>query len=452
MVSREIGVARGGGRNFALSEHNAALMFPRSSRTFGKMLREDAKVKATFRAVTLPIRRANWMLNPNGADSDVVAHVAEDLRLKVKGDDPHKPLSPTRGRVSWDKHLEHALYALAFGHMFFEQVYRVGDDGREHLHKLAPRWPGTLSQINVEKDGGLKSVSQVGSGLDSHAEIPVSRLVAYVFDDVGSQWTGTSIFRPAYKHWVLKNELLEKEVQTLDRNGMGVPVYTGSELAVNPNEDLRYGQELVEGIRSGAHAGATIPTGARLEFKGVSGQIVSPREAISYHDAEIANSVLANFLNLAGGGGSYALADTQSDFFNQSEQTVADWVADTANQFIVEDLVRVVFPDYEGPCPRVSFDAIGSRKELTPQDLRALIDAGLIMTDKPTEEWARDLYAMPAKQTLSDALEGKKERQRLEEQMGVTLKDGDAPDESVDAAVQAKVERMMNALRGKDGD
>ena len=438
---REVGSARGA-RNRALAEDNRLLTFPRSSRTYAKMLREDGKVKSVYRAVTLPIRRANWRLKANGAPSEIVKHVAGDLRLPVEGADPNSPVAPTFGRVSWDKHLEEALNALAFGHMFFEQVYEVGADGREHLRKLAPRWPGTIQDIKVAPDGGLESIEQRAyeSSQIKDCTIPVNRLVAYVFDDVGSQWVGTSLFRPAFKHWKIKDELLRKEVQTLDRNGMGVPVYEGSALSNDPDSELERGQDIVEHLRSGEYSGASIPTGAKLQLMGVTGQIVSPRDAILYHDSQIANAVLANFLNLEGGGGSYALAETQSNFFNQSEQTVADWVADTANQHVIEDLVRVAFPEYDGPCPRLAFDAIGSRKEITPGDLAQLKNAGLVFGDKPLEEHLRSLYALPPKQPVSEALESKKAREDLEKKMGVTLTSSED--------VEQKVEALMNALRG----
>lgn len=434
--SGEIGRARGV-RNPATDEDNGVLKFPQSAKTYGKMMREDPKVRSVFRAVSLPIRRANWQLQGNGAAPEVVAHVAGDLRLRVKGEDPNTPVSSRRGRVSWEKHLEQALYALPYGCMFFEQVYAPGDDGREHLVKLAPRWPGTVEKINVAADGGLESIEQ--RAYKQHEDwkhekvvIPVDRVVAYAFDDVGSQWTGTSIFRPAYKHWKLKDELLRREVSIIDRNGMGVPTVTVSEYSQTPEKDLDFAIELAKQVRGGAVGGAGLPAGMSLEFKGVSGQLVSARPAIEYHDNQIAIAVLANFLNLEGKGGSYALADTQSDFFNQSEQTVADWVADVANQHIVEDLVRVAFPDYEGPVPRIVFDAIGSRKELSAQDLTSMVNGKVIFMDPPTEEYVRDRFDLPASQPLSEALDAKKARLELEQQMGVSLS---TPTEDVISAV-----------------
>lgn len=423
-VLREVGYARAV-RNRALEDDNRALVFPRSADTFAKMLREDAQVTAIFRAVSLPIRRANWQLDANGAPPEVVAHVAEDLRLRVRGDDPHKPLAPRAGRVSWEKHLEQALYSLVFGHMFFEQVYEVGADGREHLRKLAPRWPGTLTKINVADDGGLESIEQQASGgkKTRSPKIPVNRLVAYVFDDMGGQWHGRSILRPAYKNWVIKDELLRLELNTLDRNGMGVPVYTGSDMSNDPDGDLERGQEIVEGFRSGENAGASIPAGAKLEVKGTSGQLISPREAIAYHDNMMARSVMAHVLNLDGKGGAYALASTQNDLLVQSLQTMAEWVQDVATQHVVEDLVRVAFPEHDGLMPQLVFDPIASKKEITPGDLAGLLNSKAIFPDKDLEEDLRRRYTLPPKQKLSDALKSKQARQELEQQMGVTLSD-----------------------------
>ncbi|MCT1411660.1 phage portal protein family protein [Corynebacterium sanguinis] len=415
---REVGSARAAS-NLALSEDNWVLRFPQSTRVFAKMGREDAQVQSLLKAVMLPIRRASWWLNPNAAADEVVAHVAGDLRMRVLGDDPNSPLGSSGGRVSWDEHLGQALRSLQFGHMFFEQVYRVGPDGREHLWKLAARWPGTITAVNVADDGGLESISQATP--DGTVKIPVSRLVAYAYDDFGSTWLGQSILRPAYKHWVLRDQLLRLEQDVLDRNGMGVPVYTGSNLTDDPDSDLERGENIAVSLRSGKSAGAAIPTGADLKLLGVSGQLVSPREAITYHDSMIMKASLAHFLNLEGQGGSYALADTQNDFFIQNLQATAEWIAGVASQHIVEDLVRVAFPDYDGPLPGVMVDPIAAKKELSAQDWATAVNSKVIIMDGPTEEHFRRTFNVPAKQKLSEALEGKKRRQEMEQEMGVSL-------------------------------
>ena len=111
---------------------------------------------------------------------------------------------------------------------------------------------------------GLIPLRQTGYGKKNNIVIPIDHLVAYAFEDEGAQWTGESLLRSAYKHWTLRDELLRIELNALDRNGHGVPVYTGSEFADDPNDDLRRGQEIAEGLRGGRHSGAAIPRPAQV--------------------------------------------------------------------------------------------------------------------------------------------------------------------------------------------
>lgn len=381
-------------------EDNPKLIFPRSSIVYSKIGREDAQVTAVLKAIGLPIQRASWRLNPNGADRNIVEHVASDLNLPILGDDDDL-IKPRRlGHVSWKQHLQQCLMALVYGHMFFEQIYAVHDDGREHLHKLAPRHSTTLRKINVARDGGLESIEQAPAPGDLRGEnivIPVDRLVAYIHDPWDTSWEGTSILRSAYKHISLRDQLLRTEVSGIQRNSMGVPVYTGTAFAEDKERDLQSGLDIATGFTSGDSAGAAIPDGAKLELKGVGGQLTSPREAIIYHDSMIAKSVLAHFLNLEGKGGSYALAETQADLFIQSLQALGEWIADTATKHIVEDLVTIAYPEYEGSIPMITFDPIASSKEFTAAELTALVNAGVIFTDRDLEEEVRRRGSLPPK-------------------------------------------------------
>jgi phage gp29-like protein len=78
-----------------------------------------------------------------------------------------------------------------------------------------------------------------------------------------------------------------------------------------------------------------------------------------------------------------------------SLQTLAQQIADTATQHIVEDLVDVNFGPNE-PAPRVAFDEIGSRQAATAQALKALADAGLIDPDDVLKQAVRQQFGMPA--------------------------------------------------------
>jgi hypothetical protein len=374
------------------SETTPELRWPASVTVYDRMRRQDSQVTSVLRAVTLPIRRTMWRIDPNGARPEVVDMVAADLGLPVTGQ-PEAPLPiRTRDRFSWPEHLRMALLMLVYGHSYFEQVYRI-ESGMARLRKLAWRPSSTIAAINVAIDGGLDSIEQYGIvGSAVTKPIPVNRLVAYVHDREGGDWVGTSLLRPAYKNWLIKDRLLRVQAQTIDRNGMGVPLYKGAE----NEQDLSKGSELAKAWRSGDASGAAVPNTADLVLRGVEGDLPDADPAIRYHDEQIARAVLAHFLNLGTQTGSWALGTTFADFFTFSLQTLAEQLADVANAHVVEDLVDVNFGEDE-PAPRLVFDEIGSRREATAAAIKMLIDAGAIFPDRQLEEFIRLAYGLPSK-------------------------------------------------------
>jgi len=372
-------------------EPTPELRWPLSVQVYDRMRRQDAQVASVLRAVTLPVRRTGWRIEPNGARPEIVQLVAEDLGLPIAGADPIVP-SRMRDRFSWQEHLRLALLMLPLGHSYFEQVYRiVGDQVR--LRKLAERPARTISAVNVAADGGLESIEQWGSTGQSEATlIPVDRLVAYVNDREGGNWLGTSLLRTCYKNWLVKDRLIRVQAQTVERNGMGVPLYKGP-----PGEsDLSKGLAMAKAWRGGDAAGAAVPDGADLVLRGVEGDLPDADKPIRYHDEQIARAVLAHFLNLGTQTGSWALGSTFADFFTLSLQSVAQQVADTANQHVVEDLVDLNWGEDEA-APRIVFDEIGSRHTATAEAIKALIDAGAVFPDRQLEEFLRTTYGLPSK-------------------------------------------------------
>lgn len=374
-------------------EPTPELRWPRSVEIYDAMRSQDAQVASVLRAVTLPVRRTPWRIDPAGARDEVVRLVAEDLGLPVAGEGVQE-VTPARSRdrFSWPEHLRLALLMLPFGHMFFEQVYRI-TDGRARLRKLAPRMPRTIEEVKVAADGGLVAIRQYASKTGQpQRDIPVARLLAYVHDREGGNWLGRSLLRPAYKHWLIKDRLLRVQAQTIERNGMGIPVYEGAE----GETSLAEGLAMAKAWRAGDAAGSATPHGAKLRLAGVEGTLPDANPAIRYHDEQIARAVLAHFLNLGTQTGSWALGTTFADFFTLSLQTLAQQVADTVTQHVVEDMVDVNFGETE-PAPRIVFDEIGSRQAATAQAIKMLTDAGILLPDRSLEEAARQQFGLPPK-------------------------------------------------------
>jgi hypothetical protein len=411
-ATSEIGYAVANPGDFWLmdSETTPELRWPLSSRVYEMMRRQDAQITSILRAITLPCRRAlsAASIDPTGVRDEVVQMVSDDLRLPIKGDETANPVATrSKGRFSWSDHVQMALLCTQYGHMFFEQVYRIDENGYARLAKLAPRMPRSIANIKVARDGGLVSISQhamglgfaagggMAGGFGGMAEIPVSRLVAYINDREGGDWIGNSVLRPAYKNWIIKDKLLRVQAQTIDRNGMGIPVYMAGQ--DDTEEGLEAGRRMATDYRAGDSSGAALPFGAKLRLLGVEGALPDAEPAIRYHDEQMARAVLAHFLNLGTQTGSWALGSTFADFFVMSLQTLAQSIADTANAHIVEDLVDLNFGEDE-PAPRIVFDEIGSRHDATAEAIATLAGAGLLVPDRILEQTVRTQFGLPQKE------------------------------------------------------
>ena len=377
-------------------EKTPELRWPQCLDVYDSMDTQDAQVSSVMRAVIYPILRTGWRVDGSGCRPEVTTHIASDLGLPVVGEGNEVPAIRTRGRFSWSDHLAVALEdSLKFGHAYFEQLYRFDPvTGLYHLRKLGYRPPRTIAKFNVARDGGLVSIEQKGGigalAVTGTITLPVTRLVAYVHGKKGGNWIGRSLLRPAYKNWILKDRLLRVQVQTVERNGMGIPVYTASEKETS----LAAGQDIASSVRAGDNSGTALPNGAKLDLTGVTGRLPDADTPIRYHDEQIARAVLAHFLNLGTQTGSWALGSTFADFFTLSLQAVAEEIRNTATQHIVEDLVDINWGPEE-PAPRIVFDEIGSRRDAVVQAITVLVGAGVLKPDEDLEQFVRTALGLP---------------------------------------------------------
>lgn len=399
-------------------EQNPDCTWPNSVWTYGRMMREDARVASVFRAVELPIRRTPWRIRPNGARPEVVKHVSTCMGLPIEGADDDDPTPRIRGNFSWSRHLQQALRYLRFGHAVFEIVYTIGDDGLAYLRKLAPRPQSSIAYWNVDRDGGLISVQQWPAGTfggpgmvimapsEMGRAITVDRLVVYTHDMDPGVWVGNSLLRPAYKHWVWKDELMRIEAAAMRRHGIGVPKITGNEADSEDDERMDELLAIASNYSGGESAGLALTEGEEAEIMSPTGTPMDPRRAIEYHDHAMALVVLAHFLNLEGKGGSYALADVQAGTFDQSVQTVAEDIREITQAFVVEDIVNRNWGSDEA-APLLVFDNIG--KDIMAAALQMLVASGLLTPDARLEQFLRSASGLPgpdpdtARDTESDS-------------------------------------------------
>ncbi|AZS46666.1 phage portal protein family protein [Microbacterium oxydans] len=398
------------------NEENPDLQWPRSINVFDRMRREDPQVKSVLRAVTLPIMRTEWAIDGTGCRPEVVAHIAADLGLPIKGQPPTAPLR-TKGRFSFKEFLRLALLSLVYGHSYFEQVYDQST-GATHLAKLAWRPPRTISNIEVARDGGLVAIEQGGLMGSGKVRIPVDRLVAFVHEREGANWLGESLLRSAYKMWILKDRVLRIQALTAERNGLGMPVFTVGEppegdfdeMVAWLDAEIKRGLEIVKQARAGEAAGVSLSKGSTFQFVGVSGKLPDTDKPIRYYDEQIARAVLAHFLNLGTETGSWALGSTFANFFTDSLNAVAQSMADVIQQHVIEDLVDHNWGPAE-PAPRIVPAAIGEQQQITAEAIKVLIESGAVTVDDSLRAYVRDKFGLPVEDLLPSADDDEESRE-----------------------------------------
>ena len=377
-------------------ETNGELAFPNSVAVYDRV-RTDAQVESVLNALSLPILSANWDLKTEGVDETVVQLVRTELGLP----EPGKAMQGRQRRqgISWFEHLEEVLNMLWAGFMCFEQVYEIAparpdqeDIGLSeiiHLRKLAPRHPRTITEIQVEADGGLKGIMQ--TGLDDKPKfIPAENLVMYVHRKEGADWTGRSVLRSAYRPYFLKDLFVRLDAQAAERGSMGIPVVYYGE-----NADPEDAKIIATNLRAGESAGIWAEEGKfRVEILGIKGTVVDLTPRINYHDQQIAKSALAMFLDLGHDSGARSLGETHLKIFIRYVQRFADKIAETVTEHIIRDLVELNF-EQGTPYPVLTPGNLASNEGITTEALAQLVNAGIIVPDDVLEEHLRSSHALP---------------------------------------------------------
>lgn len=369
------------------NDYNPQLQGIQGIKIWDEMRFGDGTVRAAIMATTLPIRRAEWFVNPatqEQKDVDIGNFVSHALFDWLED-------------MTWDDVIRQALISVPCGVMLFEKIYTTKEhEGKTWvtLKKLAPRLPQSIQQWELA-DGtfGIQQIRQDGQ----NAQIPGSKLLIFCNEREGDNWWGTPYLRAAYKHWYYKNNFYKIDAVAFERQGLGVPMIKMPEGYTESDEKLA--AQAAMNIRANAQAFLILPPNYEAEFMDMGSHTTrDPQNSINHHNKEILQSFLAQFLELGQTKtGSRATSQDHSDLFLKGLEAIADNLISVINKDLIPELVDLnfddvtVYPalDYAGII-KVDIAALG-------QALAQLVTAKAIHPTIDDEQYIRAAMGLPAR-------------------------------------------------------
>lgn len=386
-----------------LEELNSDLTGERGLAVFDKMYRTDPDVRKNLWMIVNLLVGATWTVQPYGGDD------AEEIDRKA-ADFVTWALFENM-RPGWKGHLAQALpVGLRSGFAPFEHLWQTTQwDGREVIapKMLDLRLPRTIDRWHQE-EGELTAIGQ--QLMSGSVTLPADDLLYYRFGAEGDNWEGTSLLRPAYKPWLLKDKIERLDAIKQERQAVGVPVcYPPRQ--VNPAQREAM-EEILVNLRSGEQAFVMMPGpradtmdaevaqehGWTLEILGhKQTESSDTKPSLDYHSDKIAAALLAEFMRLGQGsapGGSRATADVQQNPFMQAAEALSSEVEAVVNDGLVARMVALNF-EVEAP-PRLVMSLVDSTSlNDLAEYVSTLVEKSVLQPDDELEDFLRDRADLP---------------------------------------------------------
>lgn len=378
------GVTGNGGRNFAkmsTGEYVSALSGSTGRVVFEEMRRSDPKVGSVLKAITLPIRSANWHVEPASGDA-LDVKIAETIEANL-----------LRGMTcTWDDVIRHALLMLPFGFSIVEKVWEYRPDGVLGIRKLAPRLPVSVMDWKYDKTTGEMIGPEQADSDGTRYVLPIEKLLVFTNDREGDNWEGISILRTAYKPWFIKSNLEKIDAIKHDRYGVGVPMATPPQGVSAKDQSWADAVETLENLQAQEQSYLIKPNGWDMTILTAGAAAGTDVVAsIKYHDEQIGKAMLAQFIDLGTSEfGSRALGGTFVDLFMQSIQAYADYICEVVSRFLIREYVG-----YNWAVDRYPILKCNGIKRIDYTELVALVGGGIVKPDAGLESVIRQTLELP---------------------------------------------------------
>lgn len=345
-------------------EFNPKLTAQAAIKAYDEMRRTDAQVKASLRAIKLPIKSAEYRIDAAEDDENrEVADVVEECLFHI---------------VKWKKFLNESLTHLEFGFAVFEMVFEpreINGTMRMALVKLGFRKQTTIQAWEMESGKpGIRQ--QLPSGVP--VSIPLEKLVVFTNEQEGDNYQGISVLRTAYKHYYIKDRLYRIDAVGHERQALGVVEIITPKGALEA--DKKKLRRVVQNLRANESSYVEHPEGYTTQFMDMKAHSLKDVEpSINHHDNKILINVLAQFLGhgSSGNSGNRAMSEDHSRLFEMSIKDTADYIVQVLQDTVVRTIVDLNFTNRE--YPQLAIGNISDENiPIVSAAIKVLVDAGVL--------------------------------------------------------------------------
>lgn len=307
---------------------------------FRYMKDNDGTVRSLYQILRMPIMSNSWRIDPDtveGSGQKLAEEQAELIRQNFTLP-PHKGGMSTPFRLV----LARTLKAVLEGHSIAEKVWTLNEQGKIVYRKIAFR---DVTEVTVLKDekGGFAGFQQTFYDKTQKktitVTIPVEKCFLYTYNKDEDEIYGQSAFQSAYYHWDRKRRLYYLYEQSVEKGAMPPKMLEVQE--GNEDSDSTKAANLRSMDRFGIDSAVLVPTGYKLTpYEAGKGRI-DPMPGIDHHDAQMARSVLAQFILLGNSDntGSFALSKSHADLFMMALRGMMAEVEEHFNSYLIPQLI-----------------------------------------------------------------------------------------------------------------
>lgn len=362
---------------------------------------------------------------------------------------------------SLDDHISEALSYLTYGFSWFEVVYkkREGDarspkknskfnDGRIGVKKIAIRAPWTVEEFEVDQDTGeILGMWQEAAWGKSPKMIPVEKSLYYRTTSLNNDPSGRSVLRNAYVSYTYLNKIQGYEAVAIERELHGVPVgrmpaeYLSSDATADQSALRSQFERILRDLKNNDQGYALLPSDLYVDADGKptnqrlmdielitanGSRSIDIDPVVKRYQHDIARSLMAEFLMLGSGSGSYALSKSKTDIFLRSLESYINAIVDVLNKQLVERLWQLNGLDWAVMPKLVAGDVAPHDLREISSFLRNLNNAGIEVQEQV--EVVEDLMGIAEIEFNTQSYQARLDERKAQQEAQMSMQQQQAPE------------------------